>query len=282
MPEAIKGGKPETGIGIASPSFSTKKFDEICSKICKCFSHWELLMEGNLSQSKIELPLADLLSTGSPSITIHAPMSDVNIGSVNDTIRDHSVEIIKRTVEFVAELEIPLMTMHPAHLSPLGMLMTEEVSERNVRSLRAIMDYAAEYDVEIALENMPMVHWTLGNTPEEVALILNQVNEERINKLGFCLDIGHANVASDVALFIDRYFTDRLLNLHLHNNFGDKDSHLELDRGDIEVKEVLSEIIEVKGSLPPQLIIESNNLEEGISSKGKLEVILDDLGVSYR
>ena len=65
---------------------------------------------------------------------------------------------------------------------------------------------------------------------------------KEINKDNFslCIDIGHINAYSKVDLieWIDN-LSYKINHIHLHNNYGDKDSHLGIYKGDINVIEIL-------------------------------------------
>jgi sugar phosphate isomerase/epimerase len=86
--------------------------------------------------------------------------------------------------------------------------------------------------VRLAVENTP------ATSPEDFnrlfALLPRTTRSEPV--VGMCLDIGHANLHrtthNDYVGFVDRLSADvPIIHLHLHENHGDRDSHLVLFTG---------------------------------------------------
>lgn len=92
-------------------------------------------------------------------------------------------------------------------------------------------------NMTICLENV------LENRPELLLNIVRQVDDPR---LGLCLDVGHANVYSDIPVetWLEQC-TPYLCHFHIHNNFGDADDHRSLPEGTIPMKELLSRMEEL-------------------------------------
>jgi sugar phosphate isomerase/epimerase len=87
--------------------------------------------------------------------------------------------------------------------------------------------------------------------------------------MGICFDIGHANVVGDIDNFLENI--KRFLNVHIHDNNGHRDEHLVLGEGSIDIPNFVDLLVkQYSGSV----IIECNNIEEGIMSKNYIEKIL--------
>ena len=67
------------------------------------------------------------------------------------------------------------------------------------------------------LENIP----NALSSAERLVLLLGQTHL----KLGFCLDVGHANINEGVEKAFD-LMQDRIHSTHLHDNDGKSDSHM--------------------------------------------------------
>ena len=96
-------------------------------------------------------------------------------------------------------------------------------------------------------------------------------------RVNFCLDIGHLNVAThqgkfkmDFETFVEKV-KSRLVHIHLHNNYGEKDEHNSLDKGNFDWKKVLDEL--KKGHLR-KIIIENKTKEDSLKNKKLLEEYL--------
>lgn len=92
-------------------------------------------------------------------------------------------------------------------------------------------------------------------------------------RIKFCLDIGHLNVAIcqgkfklDVGEFIENVKL-RLVHLHVHNNYGEKDEHNSLDEGNFDWRNVLDLL--GKDHLR-KIIIESKTKKDILTSKNLL------------
>ncbi|PIV68951.1 MAG: sugar phosphate isomerase/epimerase, partial [Euryarchaeota archaeon CG01_land_8_20_14_3_00_38_12] len=142
-------------IGISSPDFSLIDFEEILEKISKHFDRWEVVAEGKHYLWDIKEKFLEITSSYNIVFSVHAPLSDINIASLNPRMRDESIQQINETIKISSQLGMNMVTMHPGHLSPLGVLVPEKVKELNKNSVKKISETAEEYGVTIALENMP-------------------------------------------------------------------------------------------------------------------------------
>ena len=103
--------------------------------------------------------------------------------------------------------------------------------EQNLAMYRRLIPAGKKYGVKICLENLNgrqgdhAIGWVCADG-EEVCRYLDLLNEEAGEEVfGFCLDIGHANMASrNIRRFI-RTLGHRLTCLHIHDNDGVWDLH---------------------------------------------------------
>jgi sugar phosphate isomerase/epimerase len=85
--------------------------------------------------------------------------------------------------------------------------------------------------VKLAIENVP------ATSPEDFNRLFSLLPRQGASPaVGMCLDIGHANLnretPNDYIGFLDRLRPEvPIIHLHLHENFGDRDSHLVLFTG---------------------------------------------------
>lgn len=81
-----------------------------------------------------------------------------------------------------------------------------------------------------------------------------------------CLDVGHVNAYSkyDVNKWIDA-LSFKLNHIHLHNNYGDKDSHLSINKGNMNIIKILHRLKEDKKDLTVTLeIVDLQELKESL------------------
>jgi sugar phosphate isomerase/epimerase len=99
------------------------------------------------------------------------------------------------------------------------------------RALETLIQRCGISGVRLAIENVP------GTSPEDfnrLFALLPRAAREPV--VGMCLDIGHANMHAtthnDYLGFVDRLSPEvPIIHLHLHENYGDRDSHLVLFTG---------------------------------------------------
>ncbi len=97
-----------------------------------------------------------------------------------------------------------------------------------VEPLRAAADLAGQYNMRIALENIPHPHRRSVRDILEVIALADRSN------IGICLDTGHTHICGfDLADEVRRA-GDRLFTLHVHDNLGLRDRHLMAGLGTID------------------------------------------------
>ncbi|MFQ5872146.1 MAG: sugar phosphate isomerase/epimerase family protein, partial [Candidatus Geothermarchaeales archaeon] len=87
---------------------------------------------------------------------------------------------------------------------------------------------------------------------------------------GFTLDLGHANTLVEPTQFLDA-LSDRIVDVHLHDNHGDYDSHLAVGEGNINFRRQF-EALETVG-FQGSLIMEQHRLEDFEIGFGRLKHI---------
>jgi sugar phosphate isomerase/epimerase len=250
-------------IGIGSPTFCMTPFLNMLESISKSFELWEILSEG---EDRLEL-IKDDVSYGRDSFDmrfqVHAPLSDVNIGSVHEPMRIAAVDEIKQTIMMCRQLEIPLVTIHPGFVQGIAFLNKAKALERTKESVKEISAYARDQSVTVVVENLPAnINATCTHADELLEVIEG-------SGLGICFDMGHANTAGQMDEMLK--LVDRFKNVHLHNNDGQWDQHNRVDDGSADLPKIVSAL---KRSYRGNIIIESTDLESGAQSKRVLEALL--------
>lgn len=101
----------------------------------------------------------------------------------------------------------------------------------NKEFMSELLDFAKSCDVTICLENMPMRNFPLAN-PTQILKFVKSINDDHFK---ICLDTGHAAVfpGSSVGDAV-RELGEEIKVLHVHDNMGDRDSHLYPTKGIID------------------------------------------------
>lgn len=149
------------------------------------------------------------------------------IGSSFRSLRATAIYELKRCVDVFAAIGARWMNVHPDAHAPFH----EEAAivERNIDSLRALIEHAKDSGVGVMVENVP----GRFNTAQQLASLLDPLPE-----LGLHLDIGHCNlgVERNTTEEILERFAPRLAHAHLHDNRGGHaDLHLALGMGNMDI-----------------------------------------------
>ncbi|MEW6252417.1 MAG: sugar phosphate isomerase/epimerase family protein [Planctomycetota bacterium] len=151
------------------------------------------------------------------------------IGSPFEEIRRAAVRELKATFEVFAKIGVRQVNVHPDRYAPQH--ERAFILDRDLQSLRELLDFARPLGLELMIENLPGDF----NTAAQLADLL-----EPLPELGLHLDIGHANllVKPNTSAEILRAHGRRLRHVHLHDNRGgSEDLHLPLGVGNIDFVE---------------------------------------------
>lgn len=248
-------------IGISNPLFSLCDFEEILAEISKHFRYWEIVAEGKHHLSKIKGKLR-LLPSHKMKFSVHSQYSDINIGSLNDAIREASVNEITGAINIAAGAGAGLFTFHPGHLSPFGRLCEEDIRKETKNSIKKIAKIGEDCGITLALENMP--NGGLFCRPEDLLELIDGTD------VGLCFDIGHANTTGTIKEFLE--YTELFFNVHVHDNTGKEDMHMELGRGTIPQDYIKQLLQKYDGSI----ILEMRSIEDGIRTRERVLKILNE------
>lgn len=162
----------------------------------------------------------------------HAPFPSLHYTDVNDPEFDDAlVEMLRRSVIAAASIDCHNLIIHPFFRDYDHRMDPETEWRENIDRYSRLAPTAKEYGVTINLENMFMNHkgkiyGAICNDGVMAAKYVDALNEAAGAKcFGFCLDTGHALLASrDIRQFM-RDLGDRLTCFHVHDNDGADDLH---------------------------------------------------------
>jgi sugar phosphate isomerase/epimerase len=252
-------------ISVSSPVFSLLDFEMALGFINQHFDAWEVMGEGQHFLPEVEKRFQDVTSSYDMRFSAHAPMSDVNIGSLNPRIREAGVAELIRGLQAANRMGMDTYTFHPGFWSPIGLLAKEKVYEAMQKSLAEIDRAADDFGVRAALENMPDFPFSMCKRPDELFYLIEGTD------IGACFDIGHANVSGMLDRFLDR--SREFVNLHIHDNTGTRDEHLPIGDGSIDFQAVLRGLNGYDG----KMVIESRSLNDAIRGKRTLMDLMDSV-----
>ena len=256
-------------IGVSSTRFCCDNLEESLIRISKEFDHWEIVSEGEHYLPLVMGRLKAIAPSYNTKFSIHAPISDVNIASLSERIREASTLEIIAAIEHAIELNADTVTFHPGLKSIIVPGQESKTMEKAKRSVRTIDRLMNEFGIVAALENlpaMPSFGFMIGKTASEMKQLVDGTD------MKICFDIGHANTVGQIDDIVDT-LGDRIANIHIHDNNGNNDDHMTIGDGNIDFRSVLSKLSKYKG----KYIIESRSLESAVTSRERLKDIFESL-----
>jgi sugar phosphate isomerase/epimerase len=203
------------------------------------------------------------------TLTVHAPILDLNPCSINPDVARVSVEYSLRAVRLAEQMGAHVLTVHPGRRTAKRPPSTADF-KRFDHFVSALREVAMNNSIKIGMENMEPIVNSLLCTPERMRSLLDEEPW-----LFFTLDVAHAMAKSDDEPI--RYIelcSDRLINVHI-SRFDRGKAHYPLDRH-TSMANVMGSLKEhkFKGSLT--LEIEDLNLPHPLSYEEKIELLARD------
>ncbi len=151
------------------------------------------------------------------NLSVHAPWQ-ANPLELKDR------EILIRNIEFAIDIGATLINTH---------FFSEQGVDAYVEAVAPLIKLMSKEGIKLSIENTPTTGPEIFNQLFEKFRVDDTEEEELV---GMCLDLGHANLYPKT---LNNYirFTDLLdgsipiIHVHIHENYGDHDSHLPLFTG---------------------------------------------------
>lgn len=150
-------------------------------------------------------------------------------------------DTLRTEIRIAARMGVSQMVIHPYLLG-----LDVEGHPPSADDARDLCKFALDNGVRLVLENLGMTGVTslrraldmVGTTPESTGM-------------GLCIDVGHANRSCSrdgirPEAFL-KEFGDLIYEVHVDDNFGDKDLHLPPGRGSVDWPPVIDAIRELRG-----------------------------------
>ena len=251
-------------IGVSCTAFCTVPPVDVLNSIKEDFSHWEIFSEADHMVQALDEEFFTAAGESGMTFSLHTSIADTDIAALNPRMREATMMELMTELECAADMDIDTVTIHPGIVC-LSVPGTRERSIAAARESCRLLDRAAhEYGVaSVCIENMPDFPIMLGITASELAEIIDGTD------LRVTFDIGHANTAGQIESMVET-FGDRIANIHIHDNHGQKDEHLTIGDGDIDFRRVVGMLPNYDG----RYIIESKTLESALESQRRLRKIL--------
>src|ERR1700761_5328457 len=218
--------------------------------------------------------IADWFRSTGTGATLHQPLylsdradaqwsrhvaPNLNLIDPEKSHRINAMDEVKRALECAEQIPVSACVLH---LGNKGNAWNLRALENSLTAIEHLKAFAHPLGVRILLENLQ----NDITTPEH---LLEIVRSGHFDRVGFCLDLGHAHLAAPESnKGIDEAFellAPRIAQLHIHDNQGQKDDHLWPGSGTIDWSNVAKHIAALPANIPGVLEI-SYELEETLDS----------------
>jgi sugar phosphate isomerase/epimerase len=189
------------------------------------------------------------LAAGGLQVTVHAPFMDLNPGSVEPLVQEATSRRYRQALEAAASLGARLIVFHPGFDNWRYGEQRAGWIEGNQRFWPSLIRRSEETGCRMVLENI------FESDPGTIAEVLAFFDSPFF---GHCFDIGHWHLFGEVSMA--QWFTAlgaRILHLHLHDNFGQRDEHLPVGEGTIDFPALFHLIRQLP--VPPRITLEAHS-----------------------
>lgn len=235
--------------------------------------------------------IKELVKKYDVGVSCHIP-TNLDLGQTNAYMREAVINQIKECIDYAAEMKATILPIHPGTILTFDPPASDEsgvkkhllnelhnkkrkARDLTVSILKEVADYAKNYDMTIAVENLLL--------PQEICYQASELNE--IIRLCNCenvkalYDCGHAHrVHEDVGNFV--YELGRnLCHIHFNDNDGTCDLHMQMHEGNIDYNKIFKAlddinyngaiVMETSYKSVDELIRSSEILDEYLNKRGE-------------
>lgn len=217
---------------LLSVSIPLESLDKRLKQIIKASLNVEIYLNETMLESLDSNRIARIKKSLShdPLISLHGPFISLSPGSKNPSIRQHTLKQWKKLLEVAEQLGAGQVVVH-ALSGVEEIALYDDIWLANSMSLwTEIVEVAERLDVLIAVENTYEYHY------RSLQMLMDRLKSKHI---GICLDIGHINLSR--VTMPEEWFSNlgnKVIELHLHDNFGFDDNHMALGDGCINFAEI--------------------------------------------
>lgn len=198
------------------------------------------------------------------------PQAIVDLTEPAKTRRLAAVDEVKRAIE-IAEY-VPFRYLI-CHLGVIDQEWQESRWDSGFSSLEELKVFAGQRGVEVLIENIPNA---MSNAER-----LNQFLAQTHLNLGYCFDIGHAQMSRGIAYEFD-LMKDRIKTTNIHDNDGKTDQHLFPGKGIIDWPKAMA-LLQSRGEQLPLMLelSDTGTMEHPVDEARRSIEKLEELNIEY-
>jgi sugar phosphate isomerase/epimerase len=151
------------------------------------------------------------------SLSVHSPWWA-------NPLDPEALHLLSENIDFAQDIGASLFNIHLYHDRGIASY---------AQALAPVIERLATVGIRLSIENTPLTG------PDDFESLFSELGKSGLagaEHVGMCLDLGHANLCTathnDYLRFIDLLGPDiPIIHVHLHENYGDRDSHLTIFSG---------------------------------------------------
>jgi len=171
----------------------------------------------------------DFVKAGHKDAILHGPFTEIHPAAIDYRARDMGMERIEEAYAVCQALGVKKMVVHTGWMPFI--YFKEWQAQKGADFWQKFMADKPE-DFMLCVENV------LDDEPYMLLDMMRRIEDPRIK---LCLDIGHAHAVTAKDLPVEtwiRQLGPYIGHFHLHNNFGDNDSHGDFENGSMDMESV--------------------------------------------
>lgn len=213
--------------------------------------------------------LQALLKESLLKVSLHSPISGINIASVNHGIRKESIRQVKAAVDLAQDLSSELLVIHPGKKQSILPIVKEMGFNLNIQSITEIKNYAMEKGVKVILENCGVETDDWEENLEDFTRLVNACD------IKVCLDVGHAHCSWGLKETFEA-LKDKIIHIHMHDNDKSYDQHLPVGMGSINYEYFTPFLKEFSGMIIHEVQYPKDYEGATLKSKKELDKLLEE------
>ncbi|CAN5244848.1 hypothetical protein BH18GEM1_BH18GEM1_07380 [soil metagenome] len=178
--------------------------------------------------------LGDELAERGIAVTVHAPIFDLNPGSLDAVVRKHTRRCWERSVGVAGALGARHVTFHTGYLPLLPSSTLPGWLALSLETWERIVELAGDAGLTLLLENM------FEPTPQVLLDLRSQLEPRHV---GFTLDIAHMHVFGTAAPETWwQALAEHVREVHLHDTDTFSDDHLPIGEGALDWRRIFQDL----------------------------------------
>jgi sugar phosphate isomerase/epimerase len=196
---------------------------------------------------------AKRLSDRGLRVTLHAPFVDLSPGSPDPEFWNLTRRRFEQVVKLIPVFRPQTVVCHAGFETKRYGFLGDAWFENSIRMWTWLGRLVHEEGARLMLENV------FEDGPDELKILFESLDKKRV---AFCLDTGHQSAFSNTPLEIwIGSLGSHIGQLHLHDNFGEKDEHIALGKGIIDFP-AFFRALKRELETPPVITLEPHREEE--------------------